>query len=67
MFTTADRQETNEWNLHACQRPKSIPSAVADIDSRAETSHTHQYKNVEWDQIGDEDISTPSRNHISVK
>lgn len=67
MFTGANWQETHEWNLHACQRTKSVPGAVADIHSWTESAHAHQDEYVKRDQVGDEDVSSPSRNHISVE
>jgi hypothetical protein len=67
MFTTSDRQESYERDLHACQRAKSIPGAIADIYSWTKASHANQHKYVKRNQIGNEDVSSPSRNHISVE
>lgn len=63
----ADRQESNEWNLHASQCTKRIPSGVADIEPRAVPSHTDQDEGVQREQVGDENVTTPSRDHISIE
>ena len=67
MLTTPDWQESDEWNLHASKRSQGIPRGVADIKSRAIPSHADQNKCMQWQQICNEDVSTPCRHHVPVK
>lgn len=67
MLATANWQKTDERNLHAGQRAECVPTAVADVESRAVSSHADQDKDVERDQVGDENVSAPSRNHVAVE
>lgn len=67
MLAGPDGQESNERNLHASQRSKSVPSRVADVESRAEAAHADQDKGVKRQQVGDEDVSAPSADHVSVE
>lgn len=67
MLATPDGQETDKGNLHARQCSQSVPSGVADVQPRAETSHADQNEGMQRQQVGDEDVSTPSANHVSVE
>ena len=67
MLATPNWQESNERNLHACQRSEREPGAVTDIQAWAEATHRKEYENVKRYQVSDENISTPSRNHVSVE
>jgi hypothetical protein len=67
VLATPDGQESNKGNLHAGQRSKGVPSGVADIQSRAETTHADQHKGVQRQQVGNEDVSTPCADHVSVE
>ena len=67
MLATPDGQETNERNLHASQRSKSVPSGVADVQPRAETAHANQHEGVQRQQVGNENVSTPCADHVSVE
>lgn len=67
VVTVADRQETNEWNLHTAQRSESIPSGIADVEAGAITTHAKQNEDMERNEVSDKDISTPSRNHVSIE
>lgn len=66
MVAVPNRQEPDKWNLHAGQSSQGIPRIIADIQARAVPSHTDKDDNMERDKVGDEDISAPSRNHVSV-
>lgn len=67
MLATPNGQESNEGNLHAGQRSKSIPSRVADVQPRAETTHADQHKGVQREQVCNEDVSAPCADHVSVE
>jgi hypothetical protein len=67
VFTTPDGQESNEGDLHAGQRSQGVPSGVADVESRAETTHADQHKGVQRQQVCDEDVSTPCADHVTVE
>lgn len=67
MLGTANWQESNERNLHTSQRAKRIPSTISDVDSWAETAHENQDENVQWDQVGDEDVASPRGHHVAVE
>ena len=62
-----DRQETDEWNLHAGQGSQSIPGSVADVETSAVSAHADQDKGMQWEETGDEGISAPRRHHVSVE
>ena len=59
VLATADGQETDEGNLHTRKRTERIPRSVADVQSRAVSSHADQDESVQGQQVGDEDVSTP--------
>ena len=67
MVTVADGQESHEGNLHTAQSTKSIPGRVADVEATAVATHTEQNEDMERDQVSDEHISTPGRDHVSVE
>ena len=67
VIAVANGQETDKGNLHAGKRAQRIPTCVADVQTRAVSAHAQQDKDVERKQVGDEDVSTPGRDHVSVK
>lgn len=67
MVAVADGQETNKGNLHARKRAERVPSGVADVQTRAVSAHAQQDKDVQREQVGDEDVTTPCRDHVSVE
>lgn len=67
MVATFDWQEANERNLHASQRAQCVPSGVADIETRAVASHADQHEDVQWQQVGDEHVSTPGADHVAIE
>lgn len=67
MLATPDRQEADERNLHAGKRAERIPRTVANIETRAVTTHADQYECVQGKQVGDEDVTAPCRHHVSVE
>lgn len=67
MLATPNGQETNEGNLHASQRSQGVPSRVADIKPRAETTHADQHKGVQREQVCNENVSTPCADHVTVE
>jgi hypothetical protein len=67
VLATADGQEANEGDLHTCERTECIPRSVADVEPRAVPAHADQDESVQRQQVGDEDVSTPGRDHVSVE
>ena len=67
MLRAANGQESNKGNLHTRQRAEGKPRGVTDVEPGAVASHADQNEGVQGQQIGDEDISTPRRDHVSVK
>lgn len=67
VVTVADRQETNKGDLHTSKRAQRVPGGVADVETRAVSSHAQQDKDVEREQVGDEDVTTPGRDHVTVE
>lgn len=67
MVTVADRQETDKGNLHACKRAQRVPGGVADVQARAVPAHAQQDEDVERKQVGDENITTPGRDHVAIE
>jgi hypothetical protein len=67
MLATPNRQEANKRNLHTRQRPQRIPRSIANIEPRAIPPHANQHERMQRQQIRNEHITTPSRNHVSVK
>ena len=67
MITVADGQETDKGNLHARKRAERVPGRVADVQTRAVSAHAQQNKDVQRKQVGDEDVTTPGRDHVSVE
>jgi len=60
-------QETDKGNLHARKRAQRVPGRVADVQTRAVSAHAQQNKDVQREQVGDEDVTTPGRDHVSVE
>lgn len=67
MVAAPDGKETNKGDLHARERAESVPGGVADVESGAVPSHADQDKGVQRQQVGDEDVASPRRNHVSVE
>lgn len=67
MLAAANGQEANKGNLHARKRAERIPRSVADVESGAVPSHADQNEGVQWQQVGDEDVSAPRRHHVTVE
>ena len=67
MVAASNRQETHKWDLHARQCSQRIPRRVAHVQSGAESSHTDEHKGVQWEQVGNEDVSTPSADHVAIE
>ena len=67
MVTVADGQEADKRNLHACKRAERVPGRVADVQTRAISAHAQEDKDVEREQVGDEDVTTPGRDHVAVE
>lgn len=67
MVTALNRQEAHKRNLHARQSPQRIPRRIAHIQPRAEPAHADQDESVQRQQIRNEHISTPGRNHVPIK
>lgn len=67
VIAAPDWQETDEWNLHTCKRTETIPGGVADVQSGAVSAHADEHESVKGQQVGDEDVSTPCRHHVSVE
>lgn len=67
MITASDRQEANEWNLHASKCAQSIPCCIAHVQSWTKSAHADQYESMQGEQIGDENVSTPRADHVSIE
>lgn len=67
MIAVPNRQEPDKWNLHAGESPQSKPCTIADVHARAVSSHANKDEDMQRDEVGDEDISTPRRNHVSIE
>jgi hypothetical protein len=60
VVTVTDGQESDEGDLHASKCSQSIPSGITDVNTGAVSSHADENKDMERNQVGDENISTPS-------
>jgi hypothetical protein len=67
MLAGLDRKEPDEGDLHAGQSAQSIPSCVCDVEPSAIPAHADENESVKRKQAGDEGISTPRGNHVTVK
>jgi len=67
MIGTPDRQESDERNLHACDRSQRVPGSVADVQTRAVPPHADQDENMKWEYVGDEYITSPRCHHVAVE
>ena len=67
MLAGLDWQEADERNLHARQSAQGIPGGIADVEPRAIPAHENQRERVDWEQAGDESVSTPRGNHVAVE
>ena len=67
MLAGLDRQETHKRNLHAGQGSQGIPGRVRNIQPGAIASHADKDKGVEGEKAGNEGITTPRGNHITVE
>lgn len=67
MVTASNWQKSHKWNLHTGQSSQGVPGRIADVQSRAISSHTDEDEDVERDQVRDENISTPRRHHVSIE
>lgn len=67
MVAVSDRQKSDEGNLHASQSPQRIPCGIANVDASAVSTHAQKDKNVQGDQVRNEDIPTPCRHHVAVE
>lgn len=67
MLAASDGQETHEGNLHASKRTERIPRGIADIETRAVASHADEHESVQRQQVGNENVSTPSGDHVAVE
>src|SRR4051794_11398269 len=67
MLTATDWQEAHKGDLHACQCAKRKPSCIADVQSRAVSPHADQNEYVQRNQVRDEDIASPRRDHVSIE
>lgn len=67
VVAAADRQEADERDLHAGQRAQCVPGRVADVQPGAEPSHADEDEGVQGQHVGDEDVSTPRADHVSVE
>ncbi|KAH3673948.1 hypothetical protein OGATHE_001928 [Ogataea polymorpha] len=63
----SDRQEANKRNLHRHQRSQGIPGAIRGVDLIVKTAHQKQNKHVQWNDVGDKHIATPSTDHVEVE
>lgn len=59
MITVADRKEADKGNLHAGKSAQRVPGRVADVEARAVSAHAEEDKDVEGEQVCNEDVSTP--------
>ena len=60
-------QEADERYLHASQSSQRIPGSVRNVDPGAVSTHEDEHEYVQGNEIGDEDVSSPSRHHVSIK
>lgn len=67
MLATANGEETDERNLHTRKRTQSVPRSVANVQPWAVSSHTDENESVQRQQVGNEDITTPRRHHVSIE
>ena len=67
MVTASNGQEPYEWHLHARQRSQCVPRCVAHVYPWAESSHANEDEDVQWQQVRNEHIPTPSADHVSIE
>ena len=67
MVAASNGQEAYEWDLHAGQSPQGIPCRLAHVEPGTEPSHADQDKSMQGQQIGDEHVSAPGADHVSVE
>lgn len=66
VFAGTNRLESNEWNLHREKQSQNVECCVAGEQTWRVTAHDQQHKHMQWDQIDDEDVTTPGGHHVEV-
>ena len=66
MLTRLHRLETDEGDLHGENGTQHIDSAVRHVHAVREATGEHQSKHVHRDQVDQEDVSSPWRDHVEV-
>jgi len=59
--------ESDEGDLHTCERADRIERRVGDIQTLGEAAHEHEHECMERDHVGDEHVSTPGSDHVKVE
>ena len=67
MLAGLDGQETDKGNLHAGQCSQCIPTGIRNVKPSAVAAHADENKGVKRKETGDEGITTPGSNHVTVK
>lgn len=65
MLTSPNRLKANEGDLHAQDQTKDEECGVCRVDSVRETTHEQEGKDVQRDEIDDEDVTAPC-GHLST-
>ncbi|KAH3668312.1 hypothetical protein OGAPHI_002066 [Ogataea philodendri] len=60
-------QEPDKRNLHGHQGSQRVPCAVGCVDFVVEPAHQQEDEHVQRNDVGDEDVSTPSTDHVEVE
>ena len=58
--------EADEGNLHRADETDDKEGVVCHVDAVTKAVHQQENKDMERDQIDDEDVATPGGNHVEV-
>ena len=67
VFTASNWEEADKGDLHARQSANGIPSRVTNVQPWAVPSHTYENKGMQREQVCDEDVAAPRRDHVSIE
>ena len=66
VFRAVNCLEPNEGDLHGKKGAQNVENAVAYVNSGVDFSDDEQEHHEDWDDVDDECVASPSRNHVKV-
>ena len=66
MFTGLHWLESNERDLHGAEKSHNEEGVVRHVDPLGEPTHQQEDEDMEGDEVDDEDVSSPGRDHVEI-